>query len=77
MRRPDSDNLEAPECKADRTRRLLSSKEAANYLGISSRKLWELGNRGMLPIVRIDRAVRFDVKDLDAAIEAWRKTGRL
>ena len=58
-------------------RRLLTSSEAAHYLGISTRKLWELGNRGVVPVVRPDnRMVRFDVKDLDAFVEAKKKGGR-
>lgn len=56
------------------TRRLLTSSDAARYLGISTRKLWELGNRGVVPVVRPDnRMVRFDVRDLDAFVEAKKK----
>jgi len=57
-------------------RRLLTSSDAARYLGISTRKLWELGNRGVVPVVRPDnRMVRFDVRDLDAFVEAKKKGG--
>ena len=43
-------------------------------LAISPRKLWELANRGAIPCVRIDSAVRFDPDDLEVWIEE-QKTG--
>ena len=49
-------------------RRLVKCREASAYLGICERKLWELEKNGRIPSVRIDRAVRFDVADLDAFI---------
>ena len=49
-------------------RRLVKCREASAYLGICERKLWELEKDGRIPSVRIDRAVRFDVGDLDAFI---------
>ena len=48
--------------------RLIRCREAAAYLGICERKLWELEKDGRIQSVRIDRAVRFDVADLDAFI---------
>ena len=48
--------------------RLIKCRQAAQYLGICERKLWELEKDGRIPSVRIDRAVRFDVADLDAFI---------
>lgn len=59
----------------DINRRLLTTKEAANLLGISKRKVWELGNRGEIPCVRIDRALRFDLRDLESAIQTWKQRG--
>ncbi len=57
-------------------KRLLKSKDAAQYLAISERKMWELGNRGVIPVVRPDhRMVRFDVADLDAFIARKKKGG--
>ena len=49
--------------------RLIKCREAAAYLGVCERKLWELSKDGRIPAVRIDRSVRFDVVDLDAFIE--------
>ncbi|MHC4637380.1 MAG: helix-turn-helix transcriptional regulator [Planctomycetota bacterium] len=48
--------------------RLIRCKEAAAYLGICERKLWELEKNARIRSVRIDRAVRFDIGDLDAFI---------
>jgi excisionase family DNA binding protein len=47
---------------------LLTPQEAAIALAISQRKLWELSNRRILRVVRIGRAVRYDVRDLEAFI---------
>lgn len=47
---------------------LLRSKEAAELLAISTRKLWELTNRGEIPRVKIGKAVRYDLVDLVAWI---------
>lgn len=48
--------------------RLVKCRQAAAYLGICERKLWELEKDGRIRSVRIDRAVRFDLTDLDAFI---------
>lgn len=48
---------------------LLRAREAAEMLAVSPRKLWELTNRGLVPCVRIGRAVRYDVRDLAAWID--------
>lgn len=49
--------------------RLIKCRQAAAYLGICERKLWELEKDGRIRSVRIDRAVRFDMADLDAFIQ--------
>ncbi|HUW82040.1 MAG TPA: helix-turn-helix domain-containing protein [Phycisphaerae bacterium] len=54
-------------------RPLLRPREAANILAISARKLWGLTNRGEIPCVRIDRAVRYDPADLEAYVEAQKR----
>lgn len=48
--------------------RLIKCRKAAAYLGICERKLWELEKDGRIQSVRIDRAVRFDIDDLDEFI---------
>ena len=55
--------------------RLLRAGEAAEALSISKRKLWELTSCGEIPVVRIGRGVRYDIRDLRAAIDRW-KQGR-
>jgi excisionase family DNA binding protein len=44
--------------------RLLSTREAAEYLGISIRTLWTLTQRGELTCVRFGRVVRYEMADL-------------
>ena len=48
--------------------RLMKCPEAARYLGICERKVWQLVKDGRLPSVRIDRCVLFDINDLDEFI---------
>ena len=47
---------------------LVTTREAAKRLCISERKLWQLTNDGMLPVVRIGRAVRYSIADLQKLI---------
>jgi len=49
---------------------LLRTKEAAELLAISPRKLWELTDCGEIPCLRIGRAVRYAVEDL----QQWVRT---
>jgi len=49
--------------------RLLTVKDAAAYLAISERKLWSMTNSGEIPVVRLGRAVRYDLNDLDSFIQ--------
>jgi len=53
--------------------RLMNSKQAAEYLCISERKLWDLQKSQRIPVVRIDRSVRFDHDDLEAFIAEAKK----
>lgn len=53
--------------------KLMTSKQAAEYLCISERKLWDLQKSQRIPVVRIDRSVRFDRDDLDAFIADAKK----
>jgi len=55
--------------KQDIKSRLIKCRQAAAYLGICERKLWELEKNRRIPSVRIDRAVRFDIADLDIFIQ--------
>ena len=50
--------------------RLLRSREAAGYLGVSLRKLESWVRAGYVPVVRLDKTVRrFDRRALDLLIE--------
>ena len=53
--------------------KLITSKQAAEYLCICERKLWDLQKSQRIPAVRIDRAVRFDRDDIDAFIADAKK----
>ena len=55
---------------------LLRSREAADFLAISERKLWELQNAGVIPVIRYGRLVRFRRSDLDVWIVVYREFGR-
>jgi excisionase family DNA binding protein len=59
--------------KGDTMNKLMTCKQAAKYLCISERKLWDLQKSQRIPVVRIDRSVRFDRKDLDSFIEQLKK----
>ena len=49
--------------------KLLTARDAARLFGISERFLWSLTNpRGPIPVVRIGRAVKYAVSDLEAFI---------
>lgn len=56
---------EASQIEVAIPRLLLTSREAAQALSISERKLWELTNRRDIPSVRIGRSVRYRPSDLD------------
>jgi excisionase family DNA binding protein len=45
-------------------RLLLTVREAAAMLAISTRTLWSLTDRGEVPAVRVGRAVRYCIDDL-------------
>lgn len=57
-----------PATKTDNTtppRLLLTTKQAADALAISERKLWELTNCGTIRAVRIGKAVRYATATLE------------
>ena len=55
--------------------RLLTPKEAARFLGISSRTLDRLVKQGLVAVVRMGGSRRFKLEDLLAAIERNRTGG--
>jgi excisionase family DNA binding protein len=54
--------------------RLLDSKEAAKYLGVSEHTLRHWTAAGDIPVTRIDAKLRFDVLELDRWIKENTKT---
>ena len=55
------------------TKLLLTAREAAAALSISERTLWSLTDAGALNAIRIGRAVRYAVADLQAYIDRCRQ----
>jgi excisionase family DNA binding protein len=50
-------------------KRLLNVKEAAQYLGLEVDTVYKKARLRELPFVKVGRALRFDVKELDRFIE--------
>ena len=50
------------------TEGLVRSKDAAKFLAVSERTLWNLTKTGMIPVVRFGRMVRYDLADLQGFI---------
>lgn len=45
--------------------RLVKPRQAAEYLALSERKLWQLQKDGIIPAVRLGRLTIYDKRDLD------------
>lgn len=50
-------------------RRLLNTKEAAEYLGMTEAAIYQRRHRKQIPVVCFGRSLRFDVRALDEWIE--------
>jgi len=55
---------------ARRADRLLTDLEACEYLRIRSRQLYTWRIQGLIPFIRIGRALRYRQSDLDRALDA-------
>jgi excisionase family DNA binding protein len=53
-----------------REERLLTDVEACEYLRIRNRQLYAWRMQGLIPFIRIGRAVRYRQQDLDAALDS-------
>ncbi len=74
MRQPDPSNREAGDGEIRRPPRLvLTPEEAAQALGISRSKLYELLRAGAIQSIRIDRSRRIPVKALYEFVERLRE----
>lgn len=58
-------------------KRLLTVREAAEYLGRSTTAVYDLAEKGKIPVVRIDRRIQFDLRDLEILIETAKEPARL
>lgn len=52
-----------------RDERLLTDVEACEYLCIRNRQLYAWRMQGLIPFIRIGRAIRYRLRDLDAALD--------
>ena len=68
--------MEGPHKEPGRFGPLFTRKEAAKYLNISERHLWTITDRGDLPRITLDSAVRYAQADLDAYIDRRRQDSR-
>ena len=57
-------------------RLLLTSRQAAEALQISERKLWSMKAAGEIPHVLLGRSVRYDPRDLQRCIDEQKKGGQ-
>ena len=55
---------------------LLTLRDAAAALAVSERTLWQLAHDGVIPTVRIGRALRVDSADLSRFIAHQKQGGR-
>lgn len=55
--------------------RLLTVDQAATYLGRSKTAVQHLVSDGVLPTVRLDKRVFFDIRDLDRLIDSSKDVG--
>ncbi|HBN75091.1 MAG TPA: DNA-binding protein [Planctomycetaceae bacterium] len=58
-----------PQMRSAEQSRLKNLREAAVYLSLCERKVWQLGKDREIPTIRSGKSVRFDVYDLDRWIE--------
>lgn len=59
--------------QSDLQPQLVRSQDAARFLALSDRKLWELTRSGNVPHIRIGRSLRYDLDDLRRWIEQQKK----
>ena len=57
---------------SDKPVRLLTPKEAADFLSVSARTIKRLVSEGRLPAVRVRNSMRFKLRDIEQYIERSR-----
>ena len=68
-----SDGAPIPEASPRPAKRLFTVKEAACYLAMAPKTLYNLAYARRIPTVKLGRSLRFDLKDLDDLIAANRR----
>ena len=58
------------------TKLLLTAKEAAQSLGLAEQTVRQWANMRKIPSVKLGRALRFDVRELEAWIDSNRQPAR-
>ena len=53
-------------------KRLLKISEASEYLGLGKQTLYNMVSEKRITFVKVGKALRFDIKDIDALIENWK-----
>lgn len=53
---------------------LLTAREAAEFLKISTRKLYDLETRGEIQAIRIGRSIRYEAEELQRFVASLRAT---
>ncbi len=66
----------APDDTNDATPHLLTTDQAAQYLGVSARTVKQLMSNGQLHYVKIGRSTRLDLADLNTFIARNRRKQR-
>jgi excisionase family DNA binding protein len=67
----------APIPKVADGQQLLTTRQAAKWLGVSPRTLWSMTDEGCFPVVRLrDYTLRYDVADLAAYVTANKTTAK-
>ena len=57
-------------------KRLFTAKEAAEFLGLAEQTVRQWANMRKIPSVKLGRALRFDIRELDDWIESNRQPAR-
>jgi excisionase family DNA binding protein len=55
---------------------LITPRQASAMLSISERTLWTLTKKGDIPVIRIGRAIRYALRDLEGWIEDKKQRGQ-
>lgn len=66
-----------PTGNPSRRKRLLTASEAGEYLGLAEWTIRQWASMGRIPKVKLGKALRFDVEDLDRYIEGNKTAAKI